>query len=234
MNMENAKNRPEANKESEPLKPQILDPKTVGGVAPTADQAIDMGLSVKWAPWNVGASKPEDYGAYFAWGEINASKEIYNWNSSYLFFVYDEVNEKLFYSKYNGSVKNEILESADDAATANWGCEWRMPTLAELHELMNKDNCTWTWVENYNDSGINGYEVKSKKTDGLLFLPAAGYCGDSGLDDAGYYGYYWSSELHSGDAYNACHLYFHSIDRFSSYFSRGYGFSVRAVAVSAE
>ena len=62
--MENAKNRPEANKESEPLKPQILDPKTVGGVAPTADQAIDMGLSVKWAPWNVGASKPEDYGDY--------------------------------------------------------------------------------------------------------------------------------------------------------------------------
>ena len=231
MNRENAKNRPEANKESEPLKPQTLDPKTVGGVAPTADQAIDMGLSVKWAPWNVGASKAEECGAYFAWGEVNASKEFYDWDT--YFYFKGIVNDEEVFCKYDGSIENEILESSDDAATANWGSGWRMPTIAEWRELVDDNNCTWTWIENYNDFGINGYEVKSKRTDGVLFLPAAGFRIESDLCDAGECGKYWSSVLHRGCACACCLFFVSNCNHLDNDF-RGDGFSVRAVAVSTE
>ena len=229
-------------------KSQVLNEGGVGGAAPTAAQAIDMGLSVKWAPWNVGASKAEENGAYFAWGEIN-TKETYDWGTYYWMaegksnwmninkyqikdgqtdgYWYDNVGE------FIGDGKS-TLESEDDAATANWGSGWRMPTMAELEELMNEDNCTWTWVENYKGSDLNGYEVKSKTTAGLLFLPAAGGRWDSNLYAAGYRGNYWSSELDSGYASNARYLRFHSSSRYSYYDDRRSGFSVRAVAVSAE
>ena len=228
-------------------KSQVLNEGGVGGAAPTAAQAIDMGLSVKWAPWNVGASKAEENGAYFAWGEINA-KETYDWGTYYWmaegqsdwtninkYQIADGQFSADWYAKdqFIGDGKS-TLESEDDAATANWGSGWRMPTMAELEELMNEDNCTWTWVENYNDSDLNGYEVKSKTTSGLLFLPAAGDRWDSSLDYAGDYGLYWSSGLGSGSAYYARCLYFYSSYRNSGYGSRGNGFSVRAVAVSAE
>ena len=229
-------------------KSQVLNEGGVGGAAPTAAQAIDMGLSVKWAPWNVGASKAEEYGAYFAWGEINA-KKTYNWGTYYWMaegksnwmninkyqikdgqtdgYWYDNVGE------FIGDGKS-TLESEDDAATANWGSGWRMPTMAELAELMNEDNCTWTWVENYHGSDLNGYEVKSKTTAGLLFLPAAGGRWVSNLYDAGNYGFYWSSELYSGNANYARYLNFSSGSRYSDNDYRYSGFSVRAVAVSAE
>ena len=229
-------------------KSQVLNEGGVGGAAPIAEQAIDMGLSVKWAPWNVGASKAEENGAYFAWGEIN-TKETYDWGTYYWMaegqsdwtninkyqikdgqtdgYWYDNVGE------FIGDGKS-TLESEDDAATANWGSGWRMPTMAELEELMNEDNCTWTWVENYHGSDLNGYEVKSKTTAGLLFLPAAGYRWDSGLYNAGSYGIYWSSELDSSSADFARCLYFYSSGRGSNDYRRRNGFSVRAVAVSAE
>ena len=228
-------------------KSQVLNEGGVGGTAPTAAQAIDMGLSVKWAPWNVGASKAEENGAYFAWGEIN-TKETYDWGTYYWmaegksnwkninkYQIADGQFSADWYAKdqFIGDGKS-TLESEDDAATANWGSGWRMPTMAELEELMNEDNCTWTWVENYNDSDLNGYEVKSKTTAGLLFLPAAGGRWDSNLDNAGYVGYYWSSELDSGNADYARYLLFDSSHRYSGSGSRDNGFSVRAVAVSAE
>ena len=228
-------------------KSQVLNEGGVGGTAPTAEQAIDMGLSVKWAPWNVGASKAEENGAYFAWGEINA-KKTYDWGTYYWmaegksnwtninkYQIADGKFSADWYAKdqFIGDGKS-TLEREDDAATANWGSGWRMPTMAELAELMNEDNCTWTWVENYNDSDLNGYEVKSKTTSGLLFLPAAGYRLDSNHRYAGSGGYYWSSELYSGLADNARCLYFFSSYRRSSGSYRNNGFSVRAVAVSAE
>ena len=228
-------------------KSQVLNEGGVGGAAPTAEQAIDMGLSVKWAPWNVGASKAEENGAYFAWGEINA-KKTYNWGTYYWmaegqsdwtninkYQIADGQFSADWYAKdqFIGDGKS-TLESEDDAATANWGSGWRMPTMAELEELMNEDNCTWTWVENYKDSDLNGYEVKSKTTAGLLFLPAAGSRWGSSLLNAGSDGYYWSSELYSGNANSARCLCFDSSGRYSDDYGRFGGFSVRAVAVSAE
>ena len=214
------------------FKTQYLNPQTVGGAVPTHEQAIDMGLSVKWAPWNVGASKPEDYGAYFAWGKINASKEDYHWHS-YFYSAGPSIYNILFL-KYDGSAKNEKLESSDDAATANWGVGWRMPTIEELKELMDENNCTWTWIDNHNDARLKGYEVKSKKTGALLFLPAAGYRWDYSLNYAGDHGYYWSPEPFSLSAYEAKYLGFDSSGRYVSSDDCFLGYSVRAVAVSSE
>lgn len=170
-----------------PSPPQTPDPTTVGGIVPTVEQAIDMGLSVKWAPWNVGASKAEEYGAYFAWGEVNASKESYDWGSYYwmaqgkadwMHINKYQIADNINYGKQgdwwgNGQFLGdgiECLESSDDAATANWGSCWRMPTVSEWEELLDENNTDITLIENYNDSGLYVLEVKSKKTDGVLFF----------------------------------------------------------------
>ena len=144
-----------------------------------------MGLSVKWADRNVGASKPEEYGDYFAWGETEP-KSTYSW-STYKWCNGSETT----LTKYNtnssyGTVDNKtILDLSDDAARANWGGSWRMPTDAELTEL--REQCTWTWTT---QNGVNGYKVTSKSNGNSIFLLAAGFRHNSGLYSAGSYGYY--------------------------------------------
>ncbi len=155
---------------------------------------VDLGLSVKWATCNVGANSFEEYGDYFAWGEVEA-KEVYDW-STYKF--YDSKNDVM--SKYvitNGSFRNDeiILNLEDDVAQINWGGNWRMPTIEEMNELFN--NCTWEWVIYH---GKEGYMVTSNikgYTDRSIFLPAAGYMkyGDLLADNS--YGYYASSSLNT-------------------------------------
>ena len=188
---------------------------------------VDLGLSVKWATCNVGANKPEDYGDYFAWGETQP-KSTYDWstykwcNGSYRTLT------KYCTDSYYGTVDNKTkLELSDDAARANWGGSWRMPTDAELTEL--REQCTWTWTT---QNGVYGYKVTSKKsgyTNKSIFLPAAGYRLDSSFNYAGSYGYYWSSSLNTGSPYNACGLYFSSDDVSRDYDIRFYGHSVRPV-----
>lgn len=191
-------------------------------------QYVDLGLpsGIKWATCNIGADVPEENGDYFAWGEVESkdiySRATYKWcnGSSSTFTKYNT-------SSSYGTVDNKtMLELADDAACANWGGAWRMPTDAEWTEL--RENCTWTWTTK---NGVNGYEVKSKTNGNSIFLPAAGYCGNNGLDNAGYCGYYWSSLLDTGDPDGAWFVYFSSDDviRLDSY--RYYGQSVRPVYV---
>ena len=170
---------------------------------------VDLGLSVKWATCNVGASSPEDYGSYFAWGET-AEKDTYT-----------EKNSKTYGESY-GDISGY---SEFDAARANWGSSWRMPTKAEFQELM--DYCTWTWTT-YN--GKEGYKVVSKKNSNSIFLPAAGYRYGSSLIHAGEYGHYWSSTPYESDTYRAYRLYFHSGDRDARWGYRSYGPSVRPVS----
>ncbi len=155
--------------------------------------AVDLGLpsGLKWAPCNVGATKPEEYGNYYAWGEIKP-KESYLWKTyewGAYDYVYGDDYSKL--TKYNSTDGLTTLEAADDAATANWGDAWRMPTDAEWNELL--ENCTWTYTTR---NGVNGCEVKSNTNDNSIFLPAAGtyHKGDSG-NGRGVFGYYWSSSL---------------------------------------
>ena len=203
--------------------PNIPDPNPNTG----NHEYVDLGLSVKWATCNVGASKPEDYGDYFAWGETTA-KSTYDWSTyKYCNGSYNNLTKYNNSSSY-GSVDNKTtLELSDDAARANWGGSWRMPTDAELTEL--REQCTWTWTT---QNGVSGYKVTSKKsgyTNKSIFLPAAGYRLDSSLYYAGSYGYFWSSSLYTDCPNYAYYLYFSSsyVDRSISY--RCYGHSVRPV-----
>ena len=118
------------------------------------------------------------------------------------------------------------LEAADDAATRKLGSPWRMPTLVEIRELLDANNCTWTWTT---QDGKNGYEVKSKTNGNSIFLPAAGYRGGSELGSAGSEGDYWSSSLDAARSYNARGLNFVSGGHVWYYYYRVFGFSVRPV-----
>lgn len=166
---------------------------------------VDLGLSVKWATCNVGATKPEEYGDYFAWGETKP-KTSYHWDT---YKWCDGSNTSL--TKYCNNInygtvdRNIKLEEEDDAASVNWGGAWRMPTKDELDEL--REQCLWAiMVQN----GVEGYEVTSRKNGNSIFLPAAGYCKGSSRFTGGY-GYYWSSSLHTGQPWysdSAWNLYF--------------------------
>ena len=188
---------------------------------------VDLGLSVKWATCNVGATKPEEYGDYYAWGETEP-KTNYNWSTYKWCSGSAETQTKYCTDSSYGTVDNKTtLELEDDAARANWGGAWRMPTDAEWQELI--DNCTWTWVEGYNGGVNNGYEVKSKINGNSIFLPAAGYRSNDDLYLAGDYGYYWSSSLFTDYPYFAWNVVFNSDGVYGSFYDRYYGLSVRPV-----
>ena len=179
---------------------------------------VDLGLSVKWATMNVGATSPEGYGYYFAWGETQ-SKSTYDFST-----YFDSVDgSSTNFNKYSTS-KKTTLDPEDDAAHVNWGGDWRMPTSGEVYELIN--NCTWSWTT---QNGVKGYKVTSKKNGNSIFLPAAGWRGVSSLGNVGSYGYYWSSSLYSSPSYYAYILHFSSSDVYRDSTRRSYGQSVRAV-----
>ena len=185
---------------------------------------VDLGLSVKWATCNVGANKPEDYGDYFAWGETKP-KTTYNWSTyKWCRGSYDTQTKYNNKSGYGTVDKKRTLELADDAARANWGGSWRMPTKAEQDELREK--CTWIWTT---QNGVAGYRVTSKSNGNSIFLPAAGYRYGSSLYSAGSYGYYWSSSLDTDRPDYAYELYIYSDDVSRNYYRRYSGCSVRPV-----
>ena len=163
-----------------------------------------------WATCNVGANAPEEYGDYFAWGETSPKDE------------YTEDN----CSTYEKQI-NDISGNAQyDAARANWGGKWRLPTKSEMQEL--EDKCTWEWMT---QNGVNGYKVTGP-SGASIFLPATGDRSRSSLYDTGIGGYYWSSTPHESDANGAYKLSFHSGWRGYLYMyssSRNYGYCVRPV-----
>ena len=203
--------------------PNIPDPNPNTG----NHEYVDLGLSVKWATCNVGASKPEEYGDYFAWGETQP-KNTYDWSTyKWCNGSYDTQTKYCTKNSY-GTVDNKTqLELSDDAARANWGGSWRMPTHEEQEEL--RTQCTWTWTT---QNGVYGYKVTSKKsgyTNKSIFLPAAGYRYFSSLYLAGSNGYYWSSSLDTDGPYGAYGLGFDSDDVGWDDDSRYIGFTVRPV-----
>ena len=185
---------------------------------------VDLGLSVKWATCNVGANSPEEYGDYFAWGETEP-KSIYDWSTyKWCNGSYDTQTKYNTSSSY-GTVDNKTtLELSDDAARANWGGNWRMPTDVELTEL--RENCTWTWTT---QNGVYGYKVTSKSNGNSIFLPVAGYRDGSSLYGVGSGGYYWSSSLYADYPSYAYVLNFYSYGVYWNGLPRYYGFSVRPV-----
>lgn len=186
---------------------------------------VDLGLTVKWATTNVGASSPSDYGSYLAWGETK-SKNQYTFHT--LRYCTDYAGNS--FTKYNtessrGTVDNKKrLELSDDAANQNWGGSWRMPTDEEIMELMNK--CDWTWTT---QDGKNGYKVTSKSNGNSIFLPAGGSRIDSDLTSAGSRGYYWTSKLGTYNSYEAKYLYLDSSKAQKYESDRSLGFAVRPV-----
>ena len=184
---------------------------------------VDLGLSVKWATCNVGATKPEEVGYFFSWGEIKP-KAKYNWSTYQWCEGTYQTQTKYCTKSYHGTVDNKtILELFDDAAYANWGGNWRMPTKAELGEL--RAQCTWTWEQK---NGVNGYTVTGPNGNSI-FLPAAGCRSGSDLFDAGSDGDYWSSSLSTYESFNAYSLGFDSGDVYSYDSGRFDGQSVRPV-----
>ena len=190
---------------------------------------VGLGLpsGTKWATCNVGATAPEAYGDYYAWGETT-TKSTYEWSTyKWCDGSYDTQTKYCTSSSY-GTVDNKtVLELADDAARANWGGAWRMPTDAEWTEL--RTNCTWTWTDDYNGTGVAGRIVTSKTNGNHIFLPAAGYRGDDVLYGAGSYGRYWSSSVGADNPNNAWYMFFRSDGVFRGNYTRCYGLSVRPV-----
>lgn len=160
---------------------------------------VDLGLSVKWATKNVGASSPSDYGYYFAWGETEP-KSRYDWDNC--FDCLDSTGDSWGTYKIDGKTSISPT-SGHDTARENWGGTWRMPTIAEFEELRKK--CVWTWTS---QGGHNGYLVTSKTNGNSIFLPAAGWRGGSNSYNVGECGYYLSSALSSSNSDYARYLGF--------------------------
>lgn len=179
---------------------------------------VDLGLSVKWATCNVGATSPEDYGHYYAWGETSTKSDYSSSNCP----TYGLSISQLQSQGYIDGEGN--LTPQYDAATANCGGDWRMPTGAEQVELLN--NCTWTWTT---QNGVNGYNVKGPNGNSI-FLPAAGFRHGSSLKYAGSIGFFWISTHYDDDYDNEARgLNFGSDDQYMTNCIRFCGQSVRPV-----
>lgn len=188
----------------------------------TAQKAVDLGLSVKWASCNLGASNESEQGILFAWG-ATVPVQYYDW--AFYPLCRGNFNELI---KYNldptlGEVDaRTMLEKEDDAAVALWGPEWRIPSSAEWKELMTECNC---------EIGRRGCTFRSRKTgyeDASIFLPfIAGKSG--GEVYASRLGYYWSSTLCTSSCWSAVGFTFYNATVERAVFGRYLGCAVRAV-----
>ena len=146
-------------------------------------QEVDLGLSVNWAGWNVGATKPWEYGGYYAWGETEEKSDY----ADYTYKYYDRTTQEYI------NIGEEISGTEYDVAHVKWGSGWRMPTRREIGELIR--NCTLEWIS-YNGT-VNGCKVIGPNGNSI-FLPAAGYCSGTSHEGENRYGYYWSGTFGSG------------------------------------
>lgn len=227
------------------------------GNAPSGAKGVDLGLpsGTLWANMNIGATSPQEDGLYFAWGETKGytsntsdgrkfdwasykwmTTDSTTWRGINKYQVADGQTAGCWYQydwdivdyKFVGDGKT-VLDVADDAAAANWGGDWRMPTIEEIDELLSNTTNEWITV-----GGVSGRRFKSKKqnADGTynsIFLPAAGGRFDASLGLQGTYGIYWSASLNTSYTNFARYLYFASGSAYTSNRFRYYGQSVRAV-----
>ena len=168
--------------------------------------AIDLGLSVKWADRNVGADSPEASGDYYAWGELTTKTEYNEYNST-------------AYGKDTGVISGNATY---DVATANWGDGWRLPTVDEINELMA--NCTFSWVE---QNGVGGLLVEGNGNS--IFLPATGYYKETAVKYEGTYGTYWTGTPNDSWNYQASSFDFYDAQQAVYWDYRFNGHVVRPV-----
>lgn len=177
---------------------------------PVEHKAVDLGLpsGLKWATCNIGANSPEENGDFFAWGEI-APKDEYSFENCLM---------------YGNKIENISGNPQYDAARANWGGNWRMPTHDEINELI--DNCKWKFTTQNNVSGM----LVTGKNGNSIFLPASGDCFGTSHFEEGEKGHYWSSMTLEGDDGSAVNLYFQNFGNYGSeYGARYLGRVIRAV-----
>ena len=215
---------------------------------------LDLPSGLKWASCNLGASKPEEYGNYYAWGEVityyadghnqdnpcntwrsRTSPPItgYNW-TSYRWCNGTEFTLTKYCTKSSyGNVDDIVVlqrgektgETVDDVARARLGDKWHMPTEANFAELVDFTDNSWT---TYN--GVSGWKFTSKTNSAnWIFLPAAGERHNTGIYDAGSVGYYWSSSLNPGFPSRAYTQAFSQDANQMRSYDRHYGLSVRPV-----
>ena len=201
---------------------------------PSKYEFVDLGLptGTLWADRNVGASKPEDFGLYFAWGETQGytSDDVKNGEKQFSWSDYKLCGgSSSTLTKYNnnssyGTVDNlTTLEQVDDAAyQSDNTC--RMPTKADFEELTANTTSVWETL-----NGVNGRRFTSKTNGNSIFVPAAGFCDIGSVYYVGSYGYLWSSSLDESDPRYAWYLYFDSGDVYMGSYYRCIGFSVRAI-----
>ena len=189
---------------------------------------MDLGLpsGLKWASFNLGASLPERFGLYYAWGETEP-KSNYDW-STYKWCRGSSRSLTKYCSNssygYNGFTDTKtVLDPDDDAAYINLGSNWRMPTDTEFTEL--RENCTWEWTS-MND--INGQKVTGPNGNSI-FLPATGFWNGMLRYYMGSYGVYWSSTLKSDNPSTAWRIDFGSSSVNRYYDKRYLGRSIRPV-----
>lgn len=216
---------------------------------------VDLGLTsgTKWATVNIGAETPQDYGNYYAWGEIY-TKENYKWST----YKYGSGENELTkyctseeYGKDDFTDSKTTLDNTDDAVIVKWGGKWCIPTKDQFDELRNE--CYWVWTGNYNSSNVNGYIVYKAKSssdkgvkiysdgtpsssyslsDAHIFLPLAGVREGDMLRGDGLSGCYWSSMLYFYKGYymsNNAWMLRLSTDLNLTNYDRYYGLPVRAV-----
>ena len=193
---------------------------------------VDLGLpsGTLWATCNVGADKPSDYGFYFQWGDTQGyTAAQVGTGEGQKMFALDWSDYKWgvgpSFTKY--TTAGATLELEDDAAHANMGGSWHMPTLAQIQELINTANTTSTWTT---QDDINGRLFTSKSdTSKSIFIPAAGYAWDGSVQSSGDYGVVWSSMLNTDGVSSGQYLVFLSGGVSLSSVSRCSGLSVRGV-----
>lgn len=210
----------------------LLRPLSEWSISVAKPDLVDLGLTsgVKWATFNLGATKPEEFGYYFAWGETTP-KSDYRWAT---YFDTDDGGKT--FKKYSVETKT-ALDLEDDAAHAALGGKFRLPTPSDFQTLKNE--CDWVWTTT--EDGVNGYLVTGKKegyTDKSIFLPAAGHWEESRFISPGAwsYGYYWSSVIVGEYSVNAGDLFF--LRRYDDngevhagyVHQRRYGFPIRPVS----
>ena len=200
------------------------------GKGAAVHEMVDLGLpsGLLWATCNVGASTPYEDGSYFAWGETTP-KSDYDWDT----YKWCDGSKNTLTKYCDSSACGKdgfadgkaVLDAEDDAATANWGADYRMPTYEEFSELC--DNCEWAWDDDHNGYTVTGKNGKS------IFLPASGFRYGDILNDHGSVGNYWDATVRSVYANDASYLDFGSSKYTTHYYDdRCLGHTVRPVAAS--
>jgi hypothetical protein len=203
---------------------------------------VDLGLpsGTKWATMNIGASTPEDYGNYYAWGETE-TKEEYGWNT-YKYFFDNNGNYVPYDDKWcveSGELKDigsNIAGTQYDVAHMKWGDSWKIPTSAQMDELQNREYCEWIWTFL---NGVKGYIITSKLNGKSIFLPACGVFYSCEQQHMNTDGHYWLSTSEVNNAFYADYLIFssdsheicHKSELFQDYNGRDHGRTIRPVSL---